>query len=74
MTWRTTGLETLLQKSLEECDGSLTEGTGFGDGWIGNGIGSCYDDEHDYFYQDLSDGWGDGDDYGDAEGDGVSTQ
>ena len=73
MTWRTVGLESRLEKSLVECDGSLTENTGFGDGWVGNGIGSCYDDEHVYFYNDSHDGCGDGDDYGDADGDGKSS-
>jgi hypothetical protein len=74
MTWYTVGLESRLEKSLVECDGSLTENTGFGDGWVGNGIGSCYNDEHMHFYNDSHDGCGDGDDYGDADGNGQSAQ
>ena len=77
MAWRAVGLESRLEKSLDivkvDEDDDDDENDRFGDGWVGNGIGSCYDDEHVYFYNDSHDGCGDGDDYGDADGDGKSS-
>jgi hypothetical protein len=67
MTWRTVGLESRLEKSLDivkvDEDDDDDENDRFGDGWIGDGAGN---------------GWGEGADpecditYGNSDGDGIT--
>ena len=82
MTWRSIGLESPLQTALFYCEGDLTSGGGWGDGFLyGNTNGDSYRTEKSGIHDGCSGpapggvgGGGLGGGYDNAWGDGRSSQ
>jgi hypothetical protein len=79
MTWRSVGLQSRLQSTLNICHGLLDIGNGYGDGYIGDGVGGSGvgvgGEQGSANFEDRSYTHGDGDSIDDSsKGDGRSSQ
>lgn len=79
MTWRSIGLQSRLQSTLNKCHGLLDRDDGYGDGYIGDGVGeSCIGvggEQGSVNFEDHSYMHDDGDSIDDtSKGDGRSSQ